>query len=235
MNIPPFLIGLAASGATLLGGVLALHLRHRLGIILGLAAGAVVGVACFDLLPEAVSLDGVRYETTISVCGLIAGFVAYCWLARLLAAIPFHARAIRKHIGPAVLSYHSLIDGLTIGVAFSLSTTSGWLVATAVLAHDIADGANTVSLSLGSGDRGTARRWLLVNALAPPAGVLIGERLHVPGSVMGPILALVAGMFLAIGLTELGPRSFQLRPRLSTGFLGMAGAALIFGVARFAG
>ena len=41
---------------TLLGGLLALKLQDRLHLILGFSAGAVIGVAFFDLIPEAASL-----------------------------------------------------------------------------------------------------------------------------------------------------------------------------------
>jgi hypothetical protein len=39
-----------------MGGLLALRLRDKLHLILGFSAGAVIGVAFFDLLPEAVTL-----------------------------------------------------------------------------------------------------------------------------------------------------------------------------------
>ena len=47
------LIALAAFSSTLAGGLLALGLRDKLHLILGFSAGAVIGVAFFDLLPEA--------------------------------------------------------------------------------------------------------------------------------------------------------------------------------------
>jgi ZIP family zinc transporter len=46
-------IGLAAGGATLLGGALALRFADRVHLVLGFSAGAVIGVALLDLLPEA--------------------------------------------------------------------------------------------------------------------------------------------------------------------------------------
>ena len=50
------LIGLATFMSTLLGGLFALRYRDKLHLILGFSAGAVMGVAFFDLLPEAFSL-----------------------------------------------------------------------------------------------------------------------------------------------------------------------------------
>ena len=40
----------------MLGGLFALSLKRRIAMVLGFRAGAVLGVAFFDLLPEALSL-----------------------------------------------------------------------------------------------------------------------------------------------------------------------------------
>ncbi len=51
-----FFIALATAAATLLGGLFALRFRDKLHLILGFSAGALIGVAFFDLLPEAINL-----------------------------------------------------------------------------------------------------------------------------------------------------------------------------------
>ena len=49
-------IAALTAAATMLGGLFALSLKRRIAAVLGFSAGAVLGVALFDLLPEAVSL-----------------------------------------------------------------------------------------------------------------------------------------------------------------------------------
>jgi ZIP family zinc transporter len=51
-------------------------------------------------------------------------------------------------LGAAGLSLHSFIDGLGIGLAFHLGTSTGLLVFLAVVTHDFADGMNTVNFIL---------------------------------------------------------------------------------------
>jgi hypothetical protein len=60
-RVMAILIALVASLATLIGGAFALKFRDHLHLILGFSAGAVAGVALFDLLPEAIDL-GIQYH-----------------------------------------------------------------------------------------------------------------------------------------------------------------------------
>ena len=91
-----------------------------------------------------------------------------------------HAHAQVGALGAAGLSVHSFIDGLGIGLAFGLSTETGLLVFVAVLAHDFADGLNTVGFVLRqSGDRARAIRWLAIDAAAPLAGAIVGSALTI--------------------------------------------------------
>ena len=57
---PLFIIALAAcaSLSAMLGGLLALKLKQHLPLALGFSAGAVIGAAFFELLPESLSLSG---------------------------------------------------------------------------------------------------------------------------------------------------------------------------------
>ncbi|WBO21031.1 ZIP family metal transporter [Sphingomonas abietis] len=218
------LLGIAASGATLIGGTLALRYHRRLGVILGLAAGMVIGVALFDLLPEALALTGTRFAdgSVLTMTGL--ALIAYMFVDRLAGGATSLSGRLRAHLAPASLTLHSFIDGTGIGLAFQLSPAAGVLVATAVIAHDLADGVNAVSLALATGDRASARRWLALNAAAPIAGVLAGSAVPVSAPILGMTLATFAGVFLYIGASQLLPRSHALRPAPSTSLASLAGA-----------
>jgi zinc transporter ZupT len=221
--------GLAASGATLLGGVLGIRMAHRIVLVLGLTAGIVLGVALFDLVPEALSL-GLSPHATLAWVG--AGLGCYMLFERVLGSVG-RARAWRAHLGPATLCLHSLMDGMGIGLAFQISPGVGGMVALAVLTHDLADGVNIVSLCLAAERHVAARRWLLVNGLAPLAGVLLGLVLRVPSGLLAPLMAVFAGVFLYIGACELVPRSYALDGRLRTTLASLAGMATMFAVATF--
>src|SRR3989338_7362171 len=192
------LISIAAFAATMLGGVFALRFKDKLHLILGFSAGAVIGVAFFDLLPESLELGG---STTL----VALGFTAYLILDRFIVLHHDHeGHDHRGVLGAGSLSFHSFLDGLAIGLAFQVSSAVGVIVAIAVLTHDFSDGINTVSMVLkNNGDRKKAFRWLLVDALAPVIGVLSTLFFVLPAEKLGLLLALFAGFFLYIGASDI--------------------------------
>jgi zinc transporter ZupT len=192
----------------------------------------VIGVALFDLMPEALEL-GRRIAWPGAVLGAVGiGFAGYMLLDRGLKS---NADNRGGHLGPASLTLHSLLDGVGVGLAFQVAPAIGVVVAVAVLAHDLADGINTVSLSLaGGGGPARARGWLIADALAPLIGIALTRPFHVDEGVLGLAVALFAGFFLYIGASELTPASHKALPRASTSLATLAGMAVIWLAVRLA-
>lgn len=210
----PIGFGIAASLATLLGGSLALGFQRKITIVLGLAAGVVLGVALFDLIPESLAMAQRIYAPTTIFFFVAIGLGSYLALTRMLGTAGFRVSGWRNHLGPASLTLHSFLDGMGIGLTFQISPEIGWTVALAVLTHDLADGINTISLSLATTEQATAKRWLYVNGAAPLVGVLAGLVMRVPEYILAPLLAIFGGAFLFIGACELIPRGYALDPRM---------------------
>lgn len=225
----------------MLGGLFALRLRDRLHLILGFSAGAIIGVAFFDLLPEALELGSVSYEPSTILAVTALGFLVYLGLDRLMALHGHdgdeeHAHARRGIAGASALSLHSFLDGIGIGLAFQVSSAVGVVVAAAVLAHDFSDGINTVNMIIKNGGaRARALRWLAVDALAPVAGILATLLFSVTDEHLGLLLALFAGFFLYIGASDLVPESHHKHPTLWTTAMTIAGATVLFFAIRLAG
>jgi ZIP family zinc transporter len=219
--------------STFAGGLLGLRLAHSLPAAIALTGGVVVAIALFDILPEAIEAVG----DPPRVGGLVGlGFLAFFLAER---ALVLHHRdeadQARAHhhvgaLGAAGLSAHSFIDGLGIGLAFGLDTQTGVLVFIAVVAHDFADGLNTVNFVLSqSNDRRAARRWLAVDALAPLAGAAVGASLTVSDYALGSALAIYTGMFIYMGATDLLPEAHS-HPSLRRVALTVAGFVAMYGV-----
>jgi zinc transporter ZupT len=235
-------IALCTCAATFAGGALALRLRDQLHLLLGFSAGAIIAVAFFDLLPEAIKMSG----TPSAVLAFAAlGFFGYTVLDRLIllhghqhgdSGGTHDGSAGRQWSGAASLSAHSLMDGFAIGMAFRASPGVGIVVAAAVLAHDCSDGMNTVNLVLKNGGLPRqALRWLAMDAVAPAAGAGASLLVSLPENSLSCVLGLFSGLFLYIGASDLLPESFHAHPKFLTTLTTLLGAGLIYLVVRLAG
>ena len=226
-------VGLAAATATIAGGSLALRFKSMLSALFGFSSGAVIGVALLDLLPEALDLGGpLRSHLAVSTA-VAGGFIAYFAMDQTTELLFGDQGGHRGHLGPGSLTIHSLLDGLAIGFAFQVSSTTGFIVAVAVLAHDSLDGANTVALSIaGGGSELATRRWLLADALAPLFGIGAAHLLTVADRVLSILLAIFVGGFLYIGTSKLLPRSRNGEDILAKVATTGLGLALIYVIVR---
>lgn len=242
------LISVATFLMTLLGGCIALRFQDRLHLILGFSAGAVIGVAFFDLIPESIELIAPRFSAGTALTVAALGFVIYMTLDRTVAPHGHdhahdheheagHAPAWhRGMLGAGSLAVHSFLDGFAIGLAFHVSEAVGAVLAAAVLMHDFSDGVNTVGIVLGkTGERRMAWRWLLVNAAAPVLGAAATMVVSFPKETIGLLLALFAGFFVYISASDLLPESYHDHPTLWTTAMTILGVAAIFVVVQIAG
>jgi ZIP family zinc transporter len=259
--------------STLAGGYAALRLRHRLHVLMALAAGVVVATAVADLLPEAFELAGKDGALQVGVAAVV-GFIGFSFLEAFLHQTSFehggspghdHAGGPHNHeedhdhaaeigaalearlepgrpgiiglLPPASLVVHSAMDGLAIGLGFQAGESIGLIVLIAVLAHDFADGMNIVTLALDAArGRGTAVAFLLLDAIAAPAGAAISTLISIEDATLGLLLAMFSGNFRAIGAGHLLPESQHRDPRNGPVFVALAGlgAAIVLVVRAFA-
>ncbi|HEX3264204.1 MAG TPA: ZIP family metal transporter [Candidatus Limnocylindrales bacterium] len=125
---------------------------------------------------------------------------------------------------PSSLVVHSAMDGVAIGLGFQAGESIGLIVLIAVLAHDFADGMNIVTLALDAArGRGTAVAFLVLDAIAAPAGALLSTLISIEDATLGLLLAVFAGIFLAIGAGHLLPESQHRDPRNGPVFVALAG------------
>ncbi|MFO0718825.1 MAG: ZIP family metal transporter [Candidatus Paceibacterota bacterium] len=240
-------ISIAAFIFTFLGGAFALRFKDKLHLILGFSAGAVIGVAFFDLIPEAIELGGISHEISTITAIVALGFIFYMILDRFII---MHGHSHHDHVesekncahnnrgllGAGSLSIHSFLDGVAVGLAFQVSSAVGIIVAVAVLVHDFSDGINTVNMILkNGGNRKKALKWLFVDSIAPVLGVVSTLFFELPESTLGLVLAVFAGFFLYIGASDLLPESHHSHPTKWTTIMTVLGLVVMFLAIRIAG
>lgn len=241
------LIAFATFISKFLGGLFALRFKDKLHLVLGFSAGAVIGVAFFDLLPEAIELaEGYFSPELILQCAAL-GFLLYLILDRLVF---FHthqgghehgdehahdAKRSRGILGASSFTLHSFLDGVVMGLAFQVSTSVGVVVAIAVLVHGFSDGINTVNMILkNAGGTRFAFKWLIAVACAPILGVVSTFFIPLPEGALSLVLASFAGFFLYIGATDLIPESHHSHPKVVTTIMTLLGVAVLYVAISFA-
>ncbi|MFF1907637.1 ZIP family metal transporter [Kitasatospora sp. NPDC058218] len=250
---------------TLIGGYVAQRTGDRRHLVLGFAAGLMLGVVAFDLLPEALhqapeEIHGVPQALLM----FAAGFLAIHVVERAVAIHRGHEGEYAAHThghqhahthgpvhppatdgGPApgigltaalALVGHSVMDGFAIGAAFQAGTTVGTVVAVAVVAHDFADGFNTYTITrLYGNDRRRALTLLAADALAPVTGAAITLLFTIPEQLLGLYLGFFAGFLLYLATSDILPEAHSPHPSRATLLCTILGVGFMWLVIGFAG
>jgi ZIP family zinc transporter len=230
----PLLFAALTFLSTALGGLFALRQRRHLYLVMGTAAGLLVGAALLDLLPDALRLvhDHGRRGTTKVLLAAAIGFLAFFGIDRLLhLGAAGHQEGGARPFGAAAafgLTMHSFLDGLAIGAAFRADASLGALIGAAVVAHDFGDGVSTVGVVVAS--KGALRAslgWLVADAVAPVLGAIAARAVHVPPTVLAYLLGFFAGSFLFVGAAHLLPEAMGEGRRGGVALSVGAGAAFV--------
>ncbi|WP_299051945.1 ZIP family metal transporter [uncultured Nocardioides sp.] len=246
--VTPALVALGltalAGGATVLGGLLAVHRRVRddrgLAVALGFAAGAMVLVSLAAMVPAGVA--GVGWAATLVLVLLGAGLTA------ALQRLPHHhgsgpqVRLRRTGLVVAVaVGLHNLPEGLATYVAALEDPHAGAVLALAIAIHNVPEGIAVAAPVLGaSGDARRAVGAAALSGLAEPVGAVLGYLVLaavLPPAAYAAVFGLVAGVMLRVGVAELLPTARRLATlgtaamAGSTGAIVMAAGLALLGVA----
>jgi zinc transporter, ZIP family len=218
MPLAALAVSFGAFASALLGGWFALRAVRYVGMIIAVGAGIRIGAAFFDLIPEAIehlgSMEAAMLATAI-------GFLAFYAVDKLTslhvghetAAELDHDAATHQHtgaLGATGMGIHSFLDGIALAASLAVGGGLGIVIATVVIVHRFSDGIGVVSFQLASrASEATAWRWVLLVAIAPVIGVLIGLIVTVPDAALGAILGFFAGFFLYVGAAELLPEAHR--------------------------
>lgn len=230
--------------STTLGGFFALRNKKKLHFIMSFTAGVLIAVCFFDILPELFSiLNASNSNPTPSLIAIVVGFLVIHILEKVAVIHAGHEEeyAVHDHKHPTVgiigatgLSFHSLLDGVGIGLGFQVSPHVGLLIALAVIAHDFSDGLNAVTLMLVN--KNTNRKaifFLLLDALAPILGAFLTFLIKIPPNVLQLYLGFFAGFLLYIGASDLLPEAHSKHSSWKMIMLTIIGVVFIFIVTRF--
>jgi ZIP family zinc transporter len=235
----PVLLALLTVVSTAVGGVVALRSRDRLHLVLGFAAGVMLGLVAFDLIPELFELSDASFGGVPAVMvAFAAGFLLLHVVERSVAMHGAHEGEYGvlsnhdPHVGMAsatALVAHSFLDGVGIGLAFQVDDTVGYAVALAVIAHDFADGLNTVTVMRTHGNSHRRQVVMLVmDSLAPVLGALSTLFFSLGNEVLALYLGGFAGFLLYLATADILPEAHARHPSRLTLVSTLGGVGLMW-------
>jgi ZIP family zinc transporter len=227
--------------STLVGGLCGFRYRDRLHLIISFTSGVLIAVCFFDILPEIFSLATEHHlEITPPLVALVLGFLSIHTLEKVAVIHAAHEHEYAEHrhamiglMGASGLAFHSVLDGVGIGLGFHVNPQVGLLITIAVMAHDFSDGLNTVSLMLLHGNTPRKATWLLlIDALAPIVGASSTYLFTIPDHLLTLYLGFFGGFILYIGASDLLPEAHSTHSSFTMIGLTILGILFIFMVTR---
>lgn len=239
MNTPILLAGITAI-FTALGGLLALKSKDRLHLVLGLAAGLLLGLVAFDLLPEVFEMGAGEFAgAPIVSLALVAGFLSLHIFEKFFGSHEpaeseygdehRHSANIAGGIGAFAMGGHVFLDGLALGIAFSVDTALGIAVFVALVVHAFSDGLNTVAFLIKSGKWNKKAIWLLgVDSVARIGGAAVGTSISLSENVTAIYLAAFSGIVIYLATSHILPEAHSRHSTRWTLVSTLAGVAIMW-------
>lgn len=184
--------------------------------LIAFAAGTLVGTALFDLIPEAIEhAEEAGINGDMPFVFIAIGLAMFFMLEKFLHWYHDHhghgpGGEVTKTAAPLITfgdGLHNFIDGSLIAATTLTDPALGLLTAFAVFFHEIPQEVGDFSILIFSGlERSKAIIFNLGSAAAAYLGALgtyvAAERIE---SFTVPLIAITAGMFIFISLSELVP------------------------------
>lgn len=226
-------VGFIAEGLGVTTGVLLLVLlqfksKRLQGMMMGLAAGLMMAIICFDILPEAFKQGGM----VVTLIGVIIGLGMGLSLDNIAATFSHQLSSRKSHnvktgiVLTMAVALHNIPEGIVLGTLLAISPQTGMKVALIVLLHSIPEGmAIAIPLKKGGIKEKTLGAICVLLSTLMAIGVITGFVI----SSLSPILVTLAmgfaaGVILYVVCEELMPESKEIwNGRLTT-------VAVIFGI-----
>jgi zinc transporter ZupT len=172
----------------------------------------------------------------------VSGFLLFHIIEKFILLHNTHESQYGPHRHPYVgiagaiaLCGHSFLDGLSIGIAFKVSSAVGAAVAIAVIAHRFVDGFNTTNVMIYHQNKpSTARRMLIIASIMPIVGGLSALLFDLSETILALYLGFFAGFLLYLGASDILPQAHSKSSSRFTIGLTVLGVVFMFVITRFA-
>lgn len=228
-----FVLTLFAGLATGIGSILALLTRKTnknvLSFILGFSAGVMIYVSLVELFPEAQSLLNTEYGEKMGYLYAFAAFLVGMLIIALIDKLipecgnPHEIHSVENGencghknnlfrmgiVAAIAIAIHNFPEGIATFASALKDPLVGLPIAIAIAIHNVPEGiAVSIPIFYATSSRKKAFFYSFLSGLAEPLGAIIGFLFlssFFNDTVLGILLAAVAGIMVFISLDELLP------------------------------
>ena len=204
---------------TTLGGIIGVKSNitsnRFLSFILEFAAGLMMAIVCFELIPESLELTNIANV----FLGIILGVITMIWCDNIINKkymeknIKNNNTLLKTGIIVGIgLAIHNFPEGLAIGSGFEASTKLGITLAIAILLHDIPEGISmSVPMKSGGMKPKKALAYTIISGITTGIGAFFGVILgNISTTIIAICLAFAAGAMLYISSRRINTRIKQI-------------------------
>jgi zinc and cadmium transporter len=174
------------------------RLRVWAPILASFSAGILLSDALLHLLPE--SLHALSPQQAFLFA--LGGFAIFLMLDLTLRSwSPRHGNTAMLIVGDGV---HNFLDGVLIGLSFSVDTTTGIIVTSAIIAHELPQELGDFgALMQSEGDVQRVIRWNILVSLTVIPGVLMAPLIQQAG--LAGVIPITAGSLIYVAAVNILP------------------------------
>ena len=206
---------------TTIGGIIGCIMNNKsdkfLSFILSFAAGLMMAVVCFNLIPESLEIS----KISEAILGILAGIIVMIF-CDIIVDKKFNKKSHNKNVKSNLLktgiivsiglAIHNIPEGLAIGSGFDASIKLGYSLALAICFHDIPEGISmAIPMKNGGMKKSKVVFYVFMSGVTTGIGAFLGALIGgISDVVIAMCLAFAGGAMLYIVSGELIPESNEL-------------------------
>ena len=202
---------------TTIGGIIGVSIKNTsnkfLSFILSFAAGLMLAVVCFDLIPESMQIGSISNTVIGVILGVICMIICDILVERKFNLNNKQNTLLKTGIIVSIgLALHNIPEGLAIGSSFDTSIRLGYSLALAICLHDIPEGISMgVPMKNGGIKKLKVIFFVVMSGIATGIGAFLGALIgEISNIIIALSLAFAGGAMLYIVSGELIPEANNL-------------------------
>lgn len=227
MNTKAFILTTLAGLSTLLGTIpifFKIKTNKILVSALSFASGVMITVSIIDLIPESINYLNQTFKIVptilISSIFIVSGIIISMTIDKYINTKREGEIYKVGIISMIAIILHNIPEGIATYISSENNFKLGLSLTIAIALHNIPEGISiAVPLYYAKKSRGKALLYTLSSALSEPLGAILAYLFLskiMNNTIMGLLMAIIAGIMIQISLYELLPTSFKYKNKKQT-------------------